>query len=40
MAGSEDIFQRAMNEGHSAAWDQAWEQAVIAYKKSVGAKPR
>ncbi|MDX9993133.1 MAG: tetratricopeptide repeat protein [Anaerolineales bacterium] len=39
MAGSEDIFQRAMNEGHSAAWDQAWEQAVIAYKKALAQSP-
>jgi hypothetical protein len=24
MPGREDIFQKAMNEGHSAAWDQEW----------------
>lgn len=39
MAGREDIFQRAMNEGHSAAWDQAWEQAATAYKKALAEFP-
>lgn len=32
MAGRDDIFQKAMNEGHSAAWDQNWEQAAKAYQ--------
>ena len=31
MAGREYIFQKAMNEGHSAAWDQNWAQAAKAY---------
>ena len=31
MAGREYIFQKAMNEGHSAAWDQNWTQAAKAY---------
>ena len=31
MAGREDIFQKKMNEGHSAAWDQNWSQAAAAY---------
>jgi tetratricopeptide (TPR) repeat protein len=39
MAGREDVFQRAMNEGHSAAWDQAWEQAATAYKKALAEFP-
>ena len=30
MAGSEELFQKAMNEGHSAAWDQTWDVAVQA----------
>jgi tetratricopeptide (TPR) repeat protein len=35
MAGREDIFQQQMNEGHSAAWDQNWEQAAKAYRKAL-----
>ncbi len=35
MTGREDIFQKAMNEGHSAAWDQNWDKAVAAYKKAL-----
>jgi len=32
MPGREDIFQKAMNDGHSAAWDQEWGKAVAAYR--------
>jgi tetratricopeptide (TPR) repeat protein len=39
MAGREDVFQRAMNEGHSAAWDQDWEQAAKAYKSALAEMP-
>jgi tetratricopeptide (TPR) repeat protein len=39
MAGRDDVFQRAMNEGHSAAWDQDWEQAAAAYKKALAEFP-
>jgi tetratricopeptide (TPR) repeat protein len=35
MAGREDVFQKAMNEGHSAAWDQEWEKAVVEYRKAL-----
>lgn len=35
MAGREDVFQKAMNVGHSAAWDQQWDQAVAAYKRAL-----
>jgi tetratricopeptide (TPR) repeat protein len=35
MTGREDVFQHAMNEGHSAAWDQSWEQAAVAYKRAL-----
>ncbi|MCJ7433212.1 MAG: tetratricopeptide repeat protein [Anaerolineales bacterium] len=30
-----DVFQKAMNEGHSAAWDQEWGKAVSAYRKAL-----
>ncbi len=35
MPGRDDIFQKAMNEGHSAAWDQEWEKAVNAYRRAL-----
>ncbi|HVN16299.1 MAG TPA: tetratricopeptide repeat protein, partial [Anaerolineales bacterium] len=35
MPGREDVFQKAMNEGHSAAWDQEWEKAIGAYRKAL-----
>ncbi len=39
MAGREDIFQQAMNEGHSHAWDQAWDKAAAAYQKALAEFP-
>ncbi len=35
MPGREDIFQKSMNEGHSAAWDQEWGKATAAYRKAL-----
>lgn len=35
MPGREDIFQKAMNEGHSAAWDQEWSKAASAYRRAL-----
>ena len=35
MPGSEDVFQKSMNEGHSAAWDQEWDKAVGAYRRAL-----
>jgi tetratricopeptide (TPR) repeat protein len=39
MPAREDIFQKAMNEGHSAAWDQEWDKAVSAYRRALEAIP-
>ena len=39
MPGREDIFQQAMNAGHSAAWDQNWETACAAYQKALVESP-
>lgn len=39
MAGREDVFQKSMNEGHSAAWDQNWDQAAKAYLKALAEFP-
>jgi len=35
MPGREDIFQKAMNQGHSHAWDQEWGKAVNSYRKAL-----
>ncbi len=35
MAGRQDIFQQAMNQGHSAAWDQLWDQAASYYRQAL-----
>lgn len=35
MTGREDVFNKAMNEGHSAAWDQAWDKATVFYKTAL-----
>lgn len=35
MSGREDVFQKAMNEGHSAAWDQEWSKAAGAYRRAL-----
>jgi tetratricopeptide (TPR) repeat protein len=35
MPGREDIFQKFMNEGHSAAWDQRWEKAAVSYRAAL-----
>lgn len=35
MSGREDVFQKMMNQGHSAAWDQAWERAAGFYRQAL-----
>ena len=32
MAGDQSRFQKMMNQGHSAAWDQSWEKAAGFYR--------
>src|ERR1700690_2244049 len=39
MPGRNDVFQKAMNEGHSAAWDQDWKKAAAAYRKALQEMP-
>jgi tetratricopeptide (TPR) repeat protein len=39
MAGTKDAFQKAMNQGHSAAWDQDWEQAEKFYNTALELQP-
>ncbi len=35
MAGNREIFEKAMNAGHSAAWDQQWDKAIAAYGRAI-----
>jgi tetratricopeptide (TPR) repeat protein len=35
MPAREDVYQKAMNDGHSAAWDQDWKIAAGAYRKAL-----
>lgn len=39
MSGREDVFQQAMNQGHSYAWDQEWGKAVNAYRTALAEFP-
>jgi len=39
MPGREDVFQKAMSEGHSAAWDQQWDKAASAYRQALQEMP-
>jgi len=39
MPGREDLFQKAMNDGHSAAWDQEWDKAAAAYRRALQESP-
>ncbi len=35
MSEREDLFQKAMDQGHSAAWDQEWDQAAKFYRQAL-----
>lgn len=39
MAESQDTFQQAMNQGHSAAWDQNWDKAAAYYRQALEIHP-
>jgi tetratricopeptide (TPR) repeat protein len=39
MTKSEDRFQKAMNQGHSAAWDQEWDRAASFYRQALSERP-
>ncbi|MEW5870406.1 MAG: tetratricopeptide repeat protein [Chloroflexota bacterium] len=39
MVGREQEFQIAMNQGHSAAWDQLWDRAAGFYRQALKAIP-
>ena len=35
MPGNKEVFEEAMSKGHSAAWDQRWDQAAVAYQQAL-----
>ncbi len=39
MRDQEKRYQEAMNQGHSAAWDQKWDQAARFYRQALKEKP-
>ena len=39
MSGREEVFQQAMNQGHSAAWDQMWDKAASFYIQALDEFP-
>jgi tetratricopeptide (TPR) repeat protein len=39
MTSNQEAFQNAMSKGHSAAWDQNWEQAVEYYYLALSKSP-
>ena len=39
MSGNEEVFQKAMNQGHSFAWDQEWKKAANSYRKALEEMP-
>jgi tetratricopeptide (TPR) repeat protein len=38
MSGQEKHYQQAMNQGHSAAWEQDWGQAASYYRQALDDK--
>lgn len=39
MSGDQQAYQYAMNQGHSAAWDQEWEKASTFYRIAIAEFP-
>lgn len=37
--GNEDLFRRSMNQGHSAAWEGRWQEALEHYSRALGEFP-
>lgn len=35
MAGNREIYQKSMNVGHNAAWEQNWAMAIKAYSQAI-----
>jgi tetratricopeptide (TPR) repeat protein len=39
MPPNEDAYQKALNDGHSAAWDQDWTKAAACYRRALQEAP-
>jgi tetratricopeptide (TPR) repeat protein len=39
MTQRQEVFQQAMNQGHSAAWDQLWDRAAVYYRQALQEYP-
>jgi tetratricopeptide (TPR) repeat protein len=39
MTRRQEVFQQAMNQGHSAAWDQLWDRAAAFYRQALQEYP-
>lgn len=39
MAGNRTIYEQAINEGNSAAWEQRWDQAIASYARALDEFP-
>ena len=39
MTRRQEVFQQAMNQGHSAAWDQLWDRAAVFYRQALQEYP-
>lgn len=39
MAGNRVIYEQAINDGNSAAWDQQWDKAIMAYGRALDEFP-
>jgi tetratricopeptide (TPR) repeat protein len=39
MSGNQQVYQNAMNQGHSAAWDQDWQTASSYYRMAIDQFP-
>lgn len=35
LRGNEDLFRRSMNQGHSAAWEGRWQEAIEHYSRAL-----
>jgi len=40
MAGNRKVFEKAMQEGVDAAWDQNWSKAITAYQRALTESPQ
>src|SRR5512142_275981 len=39
MPGNQETFQKCMNLGHTAAWDQQWDRASTYYRQALEEMP-